>query len=246
MAELSQQLVPGVVGISTYVDGVYHRAMQLAAVAAANSNGPINQLRVLTATLDFRELIANLMTGLVDAAERQVAAAVETLEAGGADFVVVTSGTTSTLTRLAHERTSMHFLDLAAAAWGEVADVRTCGVLCTRRATAGGIFQRVADQRGVQLLESTPPVAGHVDEVIFGELVHGEVSESGLRVLQDGINDLVDRGAEIVILGNTDMTLALAELTASTQVPLVDSATAHARAAAHAALHGLPPQSSVL
>ena len=89
MQILSQHLVPGVVGISTYVDYVYQREMQLTAVGLAGTKGPINQLRTATVTLDFNLLVANLQDGRKDAAEEQVAVACRALEAAGVDFVVV-------------------------------------------------------------------------------------------------------------------------------------------------------------
>jgi hypothetical protein len=60
MSILSQQLIPGIVGISTYVDYAYHQEMQLTAIAAAGTKGPINQLRTVTVTLDFNLLVSNL------------------------------------------------------------------------------------------------------------------------------------------------------------------------------------------
>src|SRR4029077_7137241 len=134
MRTLSQKLIPGIVGISTYVDYAYQREMQLTAVAAAGTGGPINQLRTVTATLDFNLLIANLQAGQPDAAEEQVAAACHALEKAGADFIVVTSGTTSTLTGRARERVSIPFLDLAEACWRQAALAAPVGILSTRYA----------------------------------------------------------------------------------------------------------------
>ena len=85
-------------------------SLQLAAVAAAGTDGPINQLRSVTVTLDFRLLIENLGAGRRDAAEGQVADAVKGLAGAGADFIVVTSGTTSTLTGRARQIVSLPFL----------------------------------------------------------------------------------------------------------------------------------------
>jgi hypothetical protein len=72
---IAQKLVSGIVGISTYVDSACQKEMQITARAARGNNGPINQLRTLTATLDFDLLVANLpgvtrRSGLVCAATR--------------------------------------------------------------------------------------------------------------------------------------------------------------------------------
>jgi aspartate/glutamate racemase len=136
MPTLTQRLVPGVVGISTYVDHVYQREMQLTAVRAAGTTGPINQLRTVTVTLDFNLLVANLEAGRLGAAEEQVAVACRALEAAGADFLLVTSGTTSTLTARARERVAIPFLDLAGACWRDGRPAEPVGLLSPRRVEA--------------------------------------------------------------------------------------------------------------
>lgn len=242
MPAMSQLLTPGIVGISTYVDYVYHREIQQTAATESGTGGPINQLRVITVTLDFRLLVANIHRGRWDEAEEQVAVAAETLEAAGSDFVVVTSGTTSTLTTRARERVAMAFLDLADAAWQEAGGSRRIGVLSTRRAAAGGIFQAAAERHDSEVLFPGSDIAARLDAVIFGDLIHGRVTDAAVGVLHDAVAELADAGADVVVLGNTDMALA-ADRLVGTPVPVIDSARAHARASARAALYGLPGQS---
>ncbi len=238
MPILSQRLIPGIIGISTYVDYAYHREMQLAAVARAGSDGPINQLRTVTVTLDFNLLVSNLEAGRRDAAEEQVASASHALELAGSDFIVVTSGTTSTLTACARERVSIPFLDLAEACWKQATPAAPVGLLSTRYAAAGGIFQAAAKRHGAILTLPSPDTAAHVDQSIFRELIRGIVSASGLRIFHKAIEELAALGAASIILGNTDLTLAADELQANTDIPLIDATRAHARDAAHTALAG--------
>jgi aspartate racemase len=235
---LTQRLVPGIVGISTYVDYAYHREMQLVAIDAAGTHGPINQLRSVTVTLDFNLLVLNLQAGRRGAAEEQVAAACRALEAAGADFVVVTSGTTSTLTTLARQQISIPFLDLAEACWRRARLPAKVGLLATRYATAGGLFQAAAQRHGAELVLPPEGLAGQIDQVIFGDLIRGDVSSECIRVLGAAIDQVQAAGAAAIILGNTDMTLAAEQLQKTAAVPLVDAARAHARDAAHAALTG--------
>jgi aspartate racemase len=234
---MEQKLVPGIVGISTYVDYVYHREMQRTACRLAGTSGPINQLRVVTVALDFNLLLANLRAGRRDAAEAQVTEAVVALGAAGAGFVVVTSGTTSTLTGEARKRVSIPFLDLADAALEETPD-GAVGLLATSYAVAGGLFQAAASARGRKVVLPSADTAARVDRVIFDELVSGNVTEGGLSTLRQAIAELAAAGAGSVILGNTDMSLATDALKPGTGVPLVDASLAHARAAARAALSG--------
>jgi aspartate racemase len=238
MSILEQRLVPGLVGISTFVDYVYQREMQRTAVRIAGTGGLINQLRSATVTLDFNLLVTNLKADRRGAAEEQVAEACRSLEAAGADFLVVTSGTTSTLTARARERVAIPFLDLAWACWQDGRPAEPVGLLCTRYATAGGLFQAAARRAGAPLILPTPETAERVDQVIFDELISGQVSEAGIRTLGTAVTELATRGAASVILGNTDMTLAAERLKDVVRVPLVDAARVHARVAARVALDG--------
>jgi aspartate racemase len=235
ISPLPQRLVPGIVGISTFVDDVYHREMQLAALAAANATGPINRLRSVTATLDFALLLANLKAGRRDDAEEQVAVACQSLTAAGCDFIVVTSGTTSTLTARARARLATPFLDLAESCWQAAQPMAPVGLLSTRYAAAGGIFQAAAERHGMRLILPSPPMAERVDDAIFGELVLGDRSGACVGVLAAALEELAAAGAQSVILGNTDMTLAAETLRARTALPLIDSAVVHARQAAQVA-----------
>jgi aspartate racemase len=238
VAILEQKLVPGLIGISTYVDYAYQKEMQLTAIAAAGTSGPINQLRTVTVTLDFNLLVTNLREGRKAAAEEQVAVAARALAAAGSDFIVVTSGTTSTLTARARESVSVPFLDIAEACLREATPEGPIGLLCTSYTTAGGLFHAAAKRRGATLIVSPTDTAERVDQAIFGELIRGETSDAGLRVFHDAIEELTSLGAASIILGNTDLTLVADILQKTTEVPLIDSARAHARNAAHAALAG--------
>jgi aspartate racemase len=235
---LAQQLVPGIVGISTYVDFAYQRHMQLAAVAAAGTDGPINQLRSVTVTLDFRLLIENLQAGRRDAAESQVADAVKSLAGAGADFIVVTSGTTSTLTGRARQIVALPYLDLAAACFKPLRPGGPVGLLATSYSAAGGQFHAAAASAGAILLVPSPETAQRVDQAIFGELVRGTASDQCREVFRTAIAELARAGARAVVLGNTDLTLIADDLQATSPVPLIDGTAAHARDAARAALAG--------
>ena len=233
---LTQRLLPGIVGISTYIDFAYQKEMQRTAVSLAGTTGPINQLRTVTVTLNFSLLLENLAARRREKAEQQVADAAEMLQRAGSDFIVVTSGTTSTLTGLAQTRISIPVIDIASACWNFGEPLSPVGLLSTSYAVTGGMFQAAAEKNGATLLVPRDELAEQVDAVIFAELVLGEVTETGIDVLVRAIHELVAQGARSIILGNTDMTLAADALGARTNLTIVDAALAHARGAAHAAL----------
>ena len=235
---LAQKLVPGIVGISTYVDFAYQKEMQRAAVALAGGSGPINQLRTVTVTLDFNALIENLRADRRAAAEEQVAHAIQTLQIANADFFVITSGTTSTLTRLARQRVSLPFLDIAASCFKPQPPGGPIGLLSTSYTVTGGQFHAAAKPHGIAILAPEAATARNVDRAIFDDLVNGTASPNSMQVLQAAIGELIAAGAKSIILGNTDLTLIAGELQKASAVPLIDATTMHAREAAGAAMTG--------
>jgi aspartate racemase len=75
-----------------------------------------------------------------------------------------------------------------------------------------------------------------VHRVIYGELCLGSVRDDSRRGFQQVVADLVARDAQGVILGCTEIGLLLRQ--ADAHVPLFDTATIHAEAAAEYALSG--------
>jgi aspartate racemase len=180
-------------------------------------------LRTVTATLDFNLLVANLQAGQIEAAEEQVAAVAQTLQTAGCDFIVITSGTTSTLTKLARQRVSIPFLDLAVACFKAPRPDGPIGLLSTSYAAAGGLFQAAAARRGATLIVPPPATTKRVDNAIFSELVRGEPSDACVQIFRNTIDELSASGATSVILGNTDLTLVADDLQKTVAVPLIDS-----------------------
>jgi len=72
--------------------------------------------------------------------------------------------------------------------------------------------------------------------VIYGELCLGQVLDGSRAAFRDVVAGLVTRGAQGVILGCTEIGLLLRPEDAP--VPLFDTATIHAEAAAMYALEG--------
>jgi aspartate racemase len=231
---MRQKLVPGIVGISTYVDFAYQKAMQLAAIEADGADGPINQLRSVTATLDFHLLIENLRANKRIDAETQVTETIETLARAGAGFIVVTSGTTSTLAGPARERVKLPFLDLAASCF-KPKPPSPVGLLATGYTVKAGQFDAAA---GAKLIVPKDKTQQRADQAIFGDLVRGDPSRASIDIFREALAELAAAGAKSIILGNTDLTLVCDELKKTSVVPLIDSTTAHARDAARAALSG--------
>ena len=111
-----QRLIPGLVGMATAANAVYLRALQAADAAARQVDGALlNRLKVVMFELDFAQFVENVRLQQWPACEHQIASAAHSLKAAGADFLVITSNTGSTLVGRAREETGLPVLDIVEA-----------------------------------------------------------------------------------------------------------------------------------
>jgi len=75
-----------------------------------------------------------------------------------------------------------------------------------------------------------------VHRIIYEELVQGRVEASSRAIYRDVMARLVERGAQAIILGCTEIMLLVGPEDSS--VPLYDTTTLHAEAAVERALAG--------
>ena len=199
--------------------------------------GGLHSAKVVLLSVDFAEVGRLQHAGDWDAAGDLLAGAARSLEAAGADFVVVC---TNTMHRVADAIEAavgiplLHIADPTAAAI-RAAGLRTVGLLGTRFTMEQDFYVgRLERRHGLTVL--TPPAAERetVHRVIYDELVLGRTLEPSRAVFRRVIADLVERGAQGVILGCTEISLLVGPEDAS--VPLFDTTAIHATAAAERAL----------
>ncbi|MCL7962498.1 MAG: aspartate/glutamate racemase family protein [marine benthic group bacterium] len=199
--------------------------------------GGFHSARIVMWSVDFHDLEAFASAGDWADAGRILADRARRIEAAGADFLVLC---TNTMHRVAPDIEAaidiplLHIADAVAAAVLEDG-IRTVGLLGTRFTMDGPFYrERLSFRHGLEVLVPPEDQRTTVDEVIFSELVHGEISEASRLRLKNVMSDLAGRGAEGVILGCTEIGLLVRPEDAA--IPVFDSAVIHARQAAELAL----------
>jgi aspartate racemase len=166
--------------------------------------------------------------GLSEAAQR--------LQRAGADVIVIATNTMHLVVDQVQAGVAVPVLSLldvlaeAILARG----MRTVGLLGTRFTMEKGFYQDALARRGIAVLVPDAEGRAYVNQVIYDELVAGQVrdaSRAGFVVL---IGELAGRGAEGVILGCTEIPLLVGE--ADVDLPLFDTTALHAEAALEYAL----------
>ncbi len=201
--------------------------------------GGLHSAKVALLSVDFAEIERLQHAGDWDAAGELLAGAARSLEAAGADFVVLCTNTMHKVADAVEAAVAIPLLHIAdpTAAAIRVAGLRTVGLIGTRFTMEQDFYVgRLEERHGLVVL--TPPADDRtlVHRVIYDELVLGRTLEPSRAAFRRVIDDLVARGAEGIILGCTEISLLVGPEDAS--VPLFDTTAIHATAAAERAIEG--------
>ncbi|MEJ5912911.1 aspartate/glutamate racemase family protein [Pseudokineococcus sp. 1T1Z-3] len=160
-----------------------------------------------------------------------MAADARRLERWGAGFVVVPCNTAHHYTQQIVDAVGVPVLSIvgetAAAAVARRPGLRTAGVLATEGTIAAGVYQRALEERGVEVL--VPDAVGQavVTSVIYDGVKAGaDVDLPGLLHVAD---QLLGRGAEVVLLGCTELSVVAESAGLLDDARFVDSLDSLAR-----------------
>lgn len=198
--------------------------------------GGLHSARCVLYSVDFAEIERLQAQGRWDEAGEVLADAARSLEAAGADLVLLCTNTMHKVADQVQAAVSVPLLHLADATAEAVRarGLRRVGLLGTAftmeqdfyrgRLAAGGLEVSVpdADERAL------------VHRVIYEELCIGVVREESRTAYREVIADLVAAGAEGIVLGCTEIELLVGA--EDSPVPVFPTARIHAAAAVDAAL----------
>ena len=129
----------------------------------------------------------------------------------------------------------LHLADATAAAVTE-AGVSDVALLGTRYTMEADFYRARLERHGLQVIVPEEPDRSLVHDVIYDELVQGVVSPESRSAYLEVIERLVERGAEGVIAGCTEIELLVGP--DDVDVPYFPTTALHAQAAARWALAG--------
>lgn len=188
-------------------------------------------------SLDFGEVERLQHAGEWHALGDMMADAARSLEAGGADMILVC---TNTMHKLADRIEAASDLPLLYIAEPTAQAIKAQGL--TRVGLLGTAFTmeqdfyrgRLEREHGLEVLVPDAVDRAEIHRVIYDELVAGQVVDGSRAAYRAIIARLVESGAQGIILGCTEIMLLVGE--GDSAVPLFDTTTLHALAAVDAAL----------
>ncbi|TDV52225.1 aspartate/glutamate racemase family protein [Actinophytocola oryzae] len=184
-------------------------------------------------SVDFAEIEALQGAGRWAEAGEVLNQAAASLREAGADFLVLC---TNTMHRVADQLTALPLLHLgdvtAQAVLGE--GIGTVGLLGTDFTMSQDFYTGRLAGHGLDVLVPEADDRAEVHRVIYEELVMGVVREESRQAYRDVIARLVDRGAQGVILGCTEIELLV--MREDSPVPVFPTTRLHAELAVDYAL----------
>ncbi|MEI7844434.1 MAG: aspartate/glutamate racemase family protein [Chloroflexota bacterium] len=199
--------------------------------------GGLHSAKSLMVSVDFAEIETLQHAGRWNEASWFMIQAARQVEAGGADFVIIC---TNTMHKMADEVQKsidiplLHIAD-ATADMIKIAGLHKIGLLGTRYTMEEDFYRgRLVEKHGLDILTPSASDREIVHRVIYDELVLGQINPNSRLAYQRIIENLVENGAEGIILGCTEIGLLVKD--ADSRVALFDTTHIHAEAAVRMAL----------
>jgi aspartate racemase len=199
--------------------------------------GPTASARCLLWSFDFSEIEKLQHDGQWDALGEKLADAATRLEAAGADLLLICTNTMHKLAGAVEAAVSIPLLHIAdpTAEAIRAQGLTKVGLLGTAFTMEQAFYKgRLTDHHGLDVIVPEADDRATVHHIIYQELVAGQVLEASREAYRAVIARLVERGAQAIILGCTEIMLLVGP--EDSAVPVFDTTALHAGAAVQAAL----------
>jgi len=193
--------------------------------------------KICLVSVDFAQIESLQRQGEWDKTAAILSDAAISIEAGGADFLLICSNTMHKVAAQVQSKISIPVIHIAdATAQQLVSDGLTkVGLLGTRFTMEQDFYKRrLVDRFGVEVIVPTLEERKVVHNVIYDELCQGVFNPDSKQLYLDIVNNLVAQGAQAVILGCTEIALLISQL--DMDIPLYDTTAIHAAHAVELAL----------
>lgn len=188
-------------------------------------------------SFDFYDIVRLQEQGEWKKLENMMVEAGEGLKETGADFLLICANTMNKMADNVEEKVGLPVIHIGDAT-AEVIKRKgmdTLGLVGTRYVMEGDFYRkRMKEKHGIDVLIPAEEKRGKVHDIIYNELCKGEVKNESKNTLLKILHDLVNSGAEGIILGCTELPLYITE--EDIDIPLFDTTSIHAEAAVDRAL----------
>lgn len=194
--------------------------------------GGVHSAKSLLYSVDFNEIaILQKEEKWGELGELMIEAA-QKLEKSGADFIVLCTNTMHKLSDEIEKNVSIPLLHIVDTAAEEIVkhNIKKIGLLGTSFTMEQGFFKdRLLNKHNIQTIIPNKKQRSDIHQIIYNELVKGIISNDSRNIFLEIISDLINKGAEGIILGCTEIELLVTN--EYTEAKLFKTAEIHAKKA---------------
>jgi aspartate racemase len=221
-------------GMSWESSAIYYKIINQ---EVKKSLGGVHSCQSLMYSVDFGEIATLQHNEDWDKLGEMMSEAAQKLENGGADFIILC---TNTMHKLADKITVkvkiplIHIADATADAI-KSSKIKKVGLLGTKFTMEQDFLKgRLKDNHAIETIIPNDDQRDVVHKIIYEELVKGIITDKSREAYLEIINDLINNGAEGIILGCTEISLLITS--DNTKHILFDTTDIHAKKAVELSL----------
>ena len=222
-------------GMSWESTASYYRAIN---ETVKQQLGGLHSAKIVMNSVDFEEIEKLQRENNWSAAAEILVKAAESLEAGGADFLIICTNTMHIVSQEIEAATNIPLLHIADATAERLLDDRIgkVGLLGTTFTMEKPFYKdRLINKYGIDVIVPDMELRNLVHKIIYDELCLGTINNDSRETYLKIIKELKFQGAEAVILGCTEISLLVEQR--HTNVTLYDTTAIHVNKAVQFALN---------
>jgi aspartate racemase len=190
--------------------------------------GGLHSAKVLLYSVDFEEIERYQATGSWEKAGEQLGKIAYALEIAGASFIVLCTNTMHKVIEFIEERITVPIVHIADATAKQIKkeNIKRVGLLGTKYTMEQDFYKSRIESNEISVVIPNQSKREVVNKIIFEELCLGKIEQNSRRYMKEIIEELVQAGAEGIILGCTEIGLLVQP--EDSKVPLFDTTLIHA------------------
>ncbi|HDR4372955.1 aspartate racemase [Bacillus cereus] len=198
--------------------------------------GGLHSAKCLINSVDFEEIERCQSSGDWDGAGEILGNAAYSLQKGGADFIIICTNTMHKVVGKIKAKIDIPVLHIADATAKEIKrkDIQKVGLLGTKYTMEQDFYKSRIEENNIKVIVPSEKNRKEINKVIYTELCLGKIVSQSREYYKRVIEELVQKGAQGIILGCTEIGLLIKQENVS--VPIFDTAHIHAIEAVKVAL----------
>ncbi|MEF7633635.1 aspartate/glutamate racemase family protein [Bacillus thuringiensis] len=198
--------------------------------------GGLHSAKCLINSVDFEEIERCQSSGDWDGAGEILGNAAYSLQKGGADFIIICTNTMHKVVGKIKAKIDIPVLHIADATAKEIKrkNIQKVGLLGTKYTMEQDFYKSRIEENNIKVIVPSEKNRKEINKVIYTELCLGKIVSQSREYYKRVIEELVQKGAQGIILGCTEIGLLIKQENVS--VPIFDTTHIHAIEAVKVAL----------